>query len=210
MCSWPTLAKRIREYRTSRDVGQLPDLLSLLCSIRLALYRLSIRIQAIIDEGCKILVGPSLRGDDLVSDVYRYGDDKLPNLVAMHAACSLIVERMVTAIDAQDFVYPTCAPQMTNPVINTAPGQIDIQALCLRIWMTYEHAWHQRPIAAQFMHVPLTASYLYAGPAMQAWIIKAENALDDHHQLERKRFNPVVMDYLAKLYTGEDGRVNVL
>lgn len=45
---------------------------------------------------------------------------------------------------------------------------------------------------------------------MQAWIIKAENALDDHHQLERKRFNPVVMDYLAKLYTGEDGRVNVL
>jgi hypothetical protein len=210
MCHWPNLAKAIRKYRASKDVNQLSDLLSRLCSVRLAMYRLSSTFQAIIDEGSKVLVGPSLRGDELVSEVYRYGDDGLARLVAIHAGFSLIVERMVTAINAQDFVYPACAPQMTDPAINTAPGQIDIQALCLRVWMTYEHAWQQRPIGAQFMHVPLTATFLYAGPAMQAWIIKCGNELDDYRQMEEERFNHVVEEYLARLYTGEDGHMLVL
>lgn len=210
MCHWPNLAKAIREYRASKDVSQLPDLLSRLCSVRLAMYRLSSTFQAIIDEGSLVLVGPSLRGDELVSEVYRYGEDGFERLIAMHAGFSLVLERMVTAINAQNFVYPACAPQMTDPAINTSPGQIDIQALCLRVWMTYEHAWRQRPIGAQFMHVPLISTFLYAGPAMQAWIIKSENELDDYRQMEEERFNYVVAEYLAKLYTGEDGRMLVL
>lgn len=204
MYSWPSLCKKIRAYRTYNDESLLPDLLSHLCVVRLGLYELSSQIQLILDQSEKVVSGPSFRCDDLVSSVYRFADDLLPRLVAMHAGYTLIVERMITALGMQDLVYGACAPSMIDPAVTAGPGQFDISSLCLRIWMTYEHAWNQRPIGTQFMHVPLTVSYMFAGPTMQAWILKSVNELDEHLRMEKPRIHHITILHIGRIYCGLD------
>ena len=204
LCLWPNVARGVRQYRQTNDLTKFAETLGTLIALRLGLYKISSKIQALLDLGNDVRASVSLRGDQLVRSVLCYGNSDLARLVATHAGSSLIVERMVSVLGAQEFVYASCASEMSDSAINTGPGQIDIQSLCMRVWMTYEHAWSVRPIGSQFMLVPLISSYLFAGPAMQNWIINALNEMDEHRMLTNHRHNHASVSWLARLYTGED------
>jgi len=204
MCLWPNVARGVRQCRNDNNPIKLIKTLSTLVELRLGLYEINLKLQAIFNQRKHVRIGQSLRGDDLVSLVFQYRNWEMARLVALHAGTSLIVERMISVLGAQQLVYTSCATEMKDPLINAEPGQVDIQSLCMRVWMTYEHAWTIRPIGSQFMLVPLISSYLYAGPAMQNWIIKTLNEMDEHRMLKNPRYNHASICRFARIYTGEE------
>jgi len=204
LCLWPNVARGVREYRQTNDSIKFAETLGTLIALRLGLYKINSKIQALLDLGNDVRASMSLRDDQLVSSVLCYHNSDLAWLVATHAGSSLIVERMMSVLGAQEFVYTSCMSEMSDSAINSGPGQIDIQSLCMRIWMTYEHAWSVRPIGSQFMLVPLISSYSFAGPAMQNWITNALNEMDEHRMLRNHRHTHTSISWLARLYTGED------
>jgi hypothetical protein len=71
----------------------------------------------------------------------------------MHAGATLLVERMIAVLKAEDMVPDSCGAEMMDPAkcVGVEHCQLDIKTLCLHIWISHEHARSARPMAAQYM-----------------------------------------------------------
>jgi hypothetical protein len=82
-----------------------------------------------------VLIRPSLQDDDLVDTVFQYVGNTLPKLVVMHAGVTLLVERMIAVLKAEDMVLDSFRAEMMDPAkcLGVEHCQLDIKTLCLRI-----------------------------------------------------------------------------